>query len=241
MSFFCYNTYMYKRIYLGKEYILKDEKSKQNFDFLIKKMEGFHKVILEKVNIAKELNLTSDLLIEAKMIYLFSILELIFGVLYIYDDEKMETKEGFLKNIKDAKNSNYKKELSNYINNYLLNNKNKIYKDNYDVLKRWNGKELLNLRNHLSHFISIPSNIVIGNNEAKDIKEIKKIIEENGSFKLITPEIFFNLLEASFGLILHKIVEDYFNGDKKNRKKVRKKLDRISNIFSKSTGNFLIL
>ncbi len=231
---------IYIRDMLGVKYKISDEKSKQNFDFLIKKMEGFLGVVSEKEkNIKSFLSQDDKNLIEFQILSLFSFLELIFSIFIIYENNKIKTKDKLFKFTK-SKDYNYKKELVKFINKYILNEKNKYYIENKNTLKRWNAKKLLDLRNHLSHCLAVPAWVVLANEKGK--KEVFKIgiLEKNGEMVIITPDIFLKVISESFNILRDEILKSYFSEDKKNRKVVRKKLKRISEILVSSTSKLIL-
>lgn len=147
-----------------------------------------------------ELKELQDILYEIKrpvrsmMISLFAYMETLFSLLTVYKAWK-ELNEKELMN--QSKNN-----LRPFISRYILNKENKYYLKHEKYFQELTSKRLIELRNHLTHFYSVPDNMAI----AQDRKDpfIIEAREKQLNCIFIIPNELYELLQSAAYMIVNE-------------------------------------
>ncbi|MDR3168694.1 MAG: hypothetical protein LBU27_02880 [Candidatus Peribacteria bacterium] len=98
------------------------------------------------------INFKASLGVRVKMIALFAFMETIFCLITIYDSKLSDEREIIKKSNND---------LPKWIGKYILTKRNDFYKQNISRFKKITTKNLILLRNSLTHFFSVSRGIMI--------------------------------------------------------------------------------
>ena len=150
-------------------------------------------------------------------------------LMYIYTSylEEISDENEIIKYV----NSN-RKYVEKFYNDFLLNKKNKYFNKNKSYLSRLSAKELRNLRNNLTHFFSLWSNISLIQESVKEkARKIEQQLDkvEWKNIVFITSYDFIKLLwSATLKIIL------LFNNDSKNNPdEFKRKIKFVQDIINK--------
>lgn len=222
------------------EFLMEIEKEVESLLGFEKKLDSIKKQYLELLNLtvflAKELkdnNINSDftfsenpsaiadklklhLPVRSQIIVLFANLEVLFCLNISYQKETDDDK----KIINFAMTDKIVKE---FLNNYFLVDRNKYYKQNEERFSKISAQQIRWLRNSLTHFFSVSSNISITpsvlNDKARKLEKIFKEQKQNDSI-FISPEDLYELIKEATILMIKEWNNDFVNDQQAFKKKI---------------------
>lgn len=180
---------------------------KQNI--IIPMLEKYAKVIklLEINNISHQFNVSKEdiedfvnfqihLGIRVKMIALFAFMETVFCLITIYNSKLSDEWEIIKKSNND---------LPKWIGKYILTERNYFYKQNISRFKKITTRNLILLRNSLTHFFSIGKNIMLFEWD----EEMRKKFDKLNDVALLSPIEFNSLLWWMISLLFQEWTNDF--------------------------------
>lgn len=157
------------------------------------------------VNIEKEVELVLHLgekaikndILRSKLIVLFSELEAL-RCLYVAYNKKTTSKS----DIKNASDEN----MEQFIKKFLLNSENNWVKENPDRASKISARNIVDLRNSLTHFFSVSKKLQICSYYNEKAKKGEK--KTNNKTKFITPDDLYEMMRGGFEIIISKWSND---------------------------------
>lgn len=168
--------------------------------------------------------------VRSQMIVLFSSLEVLYFLHIAYKEETSDKNELRGIAIKD------KKLLKSFLNEFILNNENKYYKENKERFKKINAKEFRELRNSLIHFFSLPKGglSVVDSLLNEQARKLENVLKQNkhGNIVFISPKDLNELIKNAHILRIKKWNDDF----SKDNQEFKKKISFVKKIVEESAA-----